>query len=645
MSMMAYCVLDANRALHSCRHGSFVDQLIPALSDDPETIDELAYAMRRFRRDEDEEPLVDWKDGVLDEPYDAGLCLIDLPGRLVVFESTYSHFERAGQVVLKPNDGNKHVDPLWISYHLSHEWRVISPLESWESWSRELRAQRFSKPPFDARPVLYGQVAEFIVNECWAARGGTVDAAGHWTPPEDWHWLQLPARADRAPAVKVDDAVAEIHARWLMTVRPDLHDQSPRQVLLAQHEHLTWQLQDREFQWSTFRRRPQTLPRQSFAYRHAGFGTHEIVLYYHLLRHLIRACWEMVVHPRSDQSMPSREQTIERLSALTQEWLHRPDHERLFGKTPAWVIECERLRLPFILGAQDSVLDDDCPDCQTLSDFGPMFWHLDDTDMDEDFPFALALQSSDHTPPDTRDDGGTVDDGNLPWNEQQWEQCLKRSDARAAKLGELLETLQDHPNRDQLIAREMGWDLYHEPDRSTQEWRGQVHPEFEHNTSFEDECEYEEDGEPGGGWLVDDEAEDEFDRARESLEAIPAYREGRQWGLEVYGRLRPLVERAEESEVDPESPVHRAVAASQQAPAKIAGGHAMGYHDEVICGNIVCCKRALQEVDDALDGLQEIRELQLLDPSDIEALLEQGRRVRQLLVEHIDALRARVWWS
>ncbi len=71
----------------------------------------------------------------------------------------------------------------------------------------------------------------------------------------------------------------------------------------------------------------------------------------------------------------------------------------------------------------------------------------------------------------------------------------------------------------------------------------------------------------------------------------------------------------------------------------------MGYHDEVICGNIVCCKRALQEVDGALDGLQEIRELQLLDRSDIEALLEQGRQVRQLLGEHIDALRARVSWS
>ena len=97
--------------------------------------------------------------------------------------------------------------------------------------------------------------------------------------------------------------------------------------------------------------------------------------------------------------------------------------------------------------------------------------------------------------------------------------------------------------------------------------------------------------------------------------------------------------------MDPEDTVYRAFAASQQAAAKIAGGHAMGYHDEVICGNIVYCNRALEAVDDALDGLQEIRELQLLDPSDIEALLEQGRQVRHLLVEHIAALRARVWWS
>jgi hypothetical protein len=44
-----------------------------------------------------------------------------------------------------------------------------------------------------------------------------------------------------------------------------------------------------------------------------------------------------------------------------------------------------------------------------------------------------------------------------PWNEEQWERFMKRSEARADRFGELLETLVDHPDRDKIIAREMGW--------------------------------------------------------------------------------------------------------------------------------------------------------------------------------------------
>jgi len=44
-----------------------------------------------------------------------------------------------------------------------------------------------------------------------------------------------------------------------------------------------------------------------------------------------------------------------------------------------------------------------------------------------------------------------------PKNEFEWELFLRASDRRSTKLGELLEKYKDHPDRDRLIARGMGW--------------------------------------------------------------------------------------------------------------------------------------------------------------------------------------------
>jgi hypothetical protein len=44
-----------------------------------------------------------------------------------------------------------------------------------------------------------------------------------------------------------------------------------------------------------------------------------------------------------------------------------------------------------------------------------------------------------------------------PKDEFEWELFLRASDRRTAKLGELMEKYHDHPDRDRVIAREMGW--------------------------------------------------------------------------------------------------------------------------------------------------------------------------------------------
>ena len=115
MPQMMFSVLDALRSVHRRAEASFVDVLVPALSDDPETIAELQQAMRRFLPpDEADEPLADWAAGECDAPGDAGICLVDLAGRLIVYQSQVDEFLRRGQVTWDALDQDAR--PRWIPY-------------------------------------------------------------------------------------------------------------------------------------------------------------------------------------------------------------------------------------------------------------------------------------------------------------------------------------------------------------------------------------------------------------------------------------------------------------------------------------------------------------------------------------------------
>ena len=57
-------------------------------------------------------------------------------------------------------------------------------------------------------------------------------------------------------------------------------------------------------------------------------------------------------------------------------------------------------------------------------------------------------------PPDPREEAAYAGE---PKDEFEWELFLRASDRRGTKLGELMEKYSDDPNRDRLIAQEMGW--------------------------------------------------------------------------------------------------------------------------------------------------------------------------------------------
>ena len=48
-------------------------------------------------------------------------------------------------------------------------------------------------------------------------------------------------------------------------------------------------------------------------------------------------------------------------------------------------------------------------------------------------------------------------DSDRAWDEYEWERFLQQQDKRTEKYMELLEKYIDDPNRDEIVAREMGW--------------------------------------------------------------------------------------------------------------------------------------------------------------------------------------------
>ena len=203
--------------------------------------------------------------------------------------------------------------------------------------------------------------------------------------------------------------------------------------MLARQDFIDFDLHTRELQWSFQGEGPPCLAKDSHAYKFAGFGTHEWVIYYDLVRHLLSSALEIVrqtsvcrIHssPEWDLSVPqahdetargqasgleyeknvpavsgikdntgSNIEGITYLEQLKTDWLEQPQRD-LEGRIPAIIIENERKRLPLALRPRDMIVDEECPMCQMFGDettplgMGVGFWHLDGSHMDDDFAFS-----------------------------------------------------------------------------------------------------------------------------------------------------------------------------------------------------------------------------------------------------------------
>ena len=373
MSQVRINLTDSQLSLSEEVHGAVAAAIVAALAADPDNIRELELALGRFWAGEN----FGWYSKNLDfRPYDAGLVIIDLAAKMVFADQTYTTMEPKGEICY--HDGSAATD-IPVRYWLSDEWEFVRSVDEYEVKFKKRRYEFAQRPRTDYRSVLYGQeLSAFLA------------------------------------ANFVDGDVSMCHAKWLMTPRADLDGKSPREVLLEHQDRLDFDLYSRELQWSFVGTCPPLIPIESNAFRYAGFGTHEFVIYYEMVRHMLS---------NFSSDVGDLEETKAR-------WLESPDHA-LSSRLPSEMIEAERRRLPLEATAREMMIDEDCPICQMMqSEFDtPTFMHLDGGNIEDAFEFSMYK---------TREEWDE--------NKRQWEEFNRRFEA-----GEFRDRLEPSELGDSLV--------------------------------------------------------------------------------------------------------------------------------------------------------------------------------------------------
>lgn len=381
MSEVKLNLVSSQTILSGTIHGSVVESCIAALSAQPETVAELVTALGRYIKPTDDSNPFSWfrvGSDIDERPYDAGLVIIDLAARIIASESSYSSPRHEGEVDY--HDGNQATD-VRIPYRIPADWLLVNSIDGYR-WSRE-RHVRERQPFFDARPVLYGlPLLEFIIESTTPEIRELYPKAR--ASSDGQSLSESKPQSENSDIRALDKEITDRHAAWLTTLRTDLQDRSPREVMLEHQDFIDFDLHTRSLQWTFLNEGPPCLPAHSFAYRFAGFGTHEWVVYYDLVRDLLRAAVAMDYHDRTD--------ALRQLELIKNEWLENGNDE-YDGRTPAVIIDNERRRLPEAMSPEQLIIDENCECCRMMAQdaamgFGPGFWHLDGSHMEEEFAFS-----------------------------------------------------------------------------------------------------------------------------------------------------------------------------------------------------------------------------------------------------------------
>jgi len=195
------------------------------------------------------------------------------------------------------------------------------------------------------------------------------------------------------------------------------------------------------------------------------------------------------------------------------------------------------------------------------------------------------------------------------WDEYDWERFLQQQDRKTEKYMELLERYIDDPNRDQIIAREMGWN--HLLDKDGREWVENV------DSLFDEEL--EADAEGGDG---DEDKED----AEDGFEVHPLYQAS--FALTVW--IDQLFEEVKDLQNQP-----AAVKLSTNvaiASAKLAAALSDDDVDEIGM-TIAYLKRALKAIMTAIEGAMQLRRDGAIDAERFGTLNQRLFQIRDGIIQ------------
>src|SRR4051794_17376497 len=192
------------------------------------------------------------------------------------------------------------------------------------------------------------------------------------------------------------------------------------------------------------------------------------------------------------------------------------------------------------------------------------------------------------------------------WDEYDWERFLQQQDRKTEKYMELLERYIDDPNRDQIIAREMGW--YHLLDKDGEKWVESV------DSLFDEDAEVAE----------DDDAIDEEEEG-ESFEVHPLYQAS--FALTIW--IDQLFEELSDTQNQPS-----AVKLSTQAAiasAKLAAALSDDDVDEIGM-TIAYLKRALKAMTVSMEAAGQLLGERLISPRQHGVLKQRLFQVRDGII-------------
>jgi hypothetical protein len=199
------------------------------------------------------------------------------------------------------------------------------------------------------------------------------------------------------------------------------------------------------------------------------------------------------------------------------------------------------------------------------------------------------------------------------WDEYDWERFLQQQDRKTEKYMELLERYIDDPNRDQIIAREMGW--FHLLDKDGEKWAEDV------DTLFEEENDPIENL-AGEGSEAGSEGED----AEESFEVHPLYKAS--FALTIW--IDQLFEEMHDIQNQPAA--GRLSTNAAIASAKLAAALSDDDVDEIGM-TIAYLKRSLKAITMAMDAAAQLRKDRVLDAERFAMLNLRLFQIRDGIIE------------